>query len=49
MQFKTRAGRPRIQHRWGDDIITMSGFKAKYTFSDSFVDLSKCFLLAICL
>ena len=37
----TRSGRPRIDWQWGDDVIQMRGFKAKYTFSDQFVNLGK--------
>ncbi|XP_067947352.1 zinc metalloproteinase nas-39-like [Watersipora subatra] len=39
MQFETRSGRPKLEYEWGDNVIKMSGFKAKYTFSSSFVHL----------
>ena len=41
LRFVTRSGRPRIAWQWGDDVIQMRGFKAKYTFSDQFVNLGK--------
>jgi len=41
LQFRTRQGRPSIEPVWGDKVITMSGFKARYTFSDEFVNLGE--------
>lgn len=41
LRFVTRSGRPRIDYQWGDDRIEMRGFKAKYTFSDEFVNLGE--------
>ncbi|XP_067945830.1 suppressor of lurcher protein 1-like isoform X2 [Watersipora subatra] len=39
LEFETRSGRPFVSYPWGEKAVRMSGFKAKYTFSDNFVDL----------